>query len=95
MLRHPLPPHPGYGNTGPRNCATAAVIIVAQSITDLLLNAVVLGLIFAKVERRTRLPWPRILSFFAGAAAAAARPAHSTYLAVQTWHCCMRSLLAS
>lgn len=56
---HPVPapcPAAGYGNTGPRNCASAAANIVVQSITDLLLNAVVLGLIFAKV--RPRLPQP-------------------------------------
>lgn len=40
---------PGYGNTGPQNCATAAVLITIQTVSDLLLNAVILGLIFAKV----------------------------------------------
>ncbi|KAL4858599.1 G protein-activated inward rectifier potassium channel 4 [Chlorella vulgaris] len=39
----------GYGNTGPQNCATAAVLITIQTVSDLLLNAVILGLIFAKV----------------------------------------------
>lgn len=39
----------GYGNTGPQKCWVAAWLICFQSIGNVLLNAIVLGLMFAKV----------------------------------------------
>ncbi len=39
----------GYGNTGPQKCWAAAWLICIQGIGNVLLNAVVLGLMFAKV----------------------------------------------
>lgn len=45
----PAPPA-GYGNTGPQRCWAAAWLICVQTITNLLGNAVMLGVIFAKVR---------------------------------------------
>lgn len=42
-------PPAGYGNTGPQQCYLAAALISIQGVSDLLLNAVILGLVFAKV----------------------------------------------
>lgn len=46
---HPPTRPAGYGNTGPQRCWVAAWMICVQTILNLLLNAVLLGIIFAKV----------------------------------------------
>ena len=40
----------GYGNTGPSDCWAAAWVLIAQSVTALLLEAIVLGLVFARIS---------------------------------------------
>ena len=44
-------PDTGYGDVSPNNCWLANWIIVVQSIFALLLNAVVMGVIFARISR--------------------------------------------
>ena len=41
----------GYGDVSPNNCWLANWVIVVQSIFALLLNAIVLGVIFARISR--------------------------------------------
>jgi hypothetical protein len=50
-VRSPVWAAAGYGNTGPQRCWVAAWLICIQSISNLLLNAIVLGIIFAKVRQ--------------------------------------------
>ena len=50
-LPSPFRPTAGYGNTGPQRCWAAAWMICIQAITNLLLNAIVLGIIFAKARQ--------------------------------------------
>jgi hypothetical protein len=40
----------GYGNTGPEQCWAAAWLIILQSITAIILEAVVLGVVFARIS---------------------------------------------
>lgn len=40
----------GYGNTGPQACWSTSVVISVQSIFSLLLEAVVIGIIFARIS---------------------------------------------
>eukprot|EP00884_Botryococcus_braunii_P021108 jgi/Botrbrau1/7681/Bobra.0159s0123.1 len=39
----------GYGNSGPNNCAWAAAVIYIQLMMALILNAMVVGIVFARV----------------------------------------------
>lgn len=41
----------GYGDVSPNNCWLANTVITIQSVYALLLNAVVLGIVFARVSR--------------------------------------------
>ncbi len=41
----------GYGDVSPNNCWVANWVIVVQSIFALLLNAIVMGVIFARISR--------------------------------------------
>jgi len=41
----------GYGDVSPNNCWLANAVITIQSVYALLLNAVVLGIVFARVSR--------------------------------------------
>lgn len=47
---HMCPPAPGYGNTGPQACWSTSAVISVQSIFSLLLEAVVIGIIFARIS---------------------------------------------
>ena len=40
----------GYGNTGPQSCWTATWLIIIQSIIAVVLEAVVLGVVFARIS---------------------------------------------
>jgi Inward rectifier potassium channel transmembrane domain len=42
---------PGYGDVSPNNCWLANTVITIQSVYALLLNAVVLGIVFARISR--------------------------------------------
>ena len=44
----------GYGDVSPNNCWLANFVITIQSVYALLLNAVVLGIVFARVSRPGR-----------------------------------------
>ena len=40
----------GYGNTGPNNCAWASLVLVIQTIFGLLLDAITIGVLFARIS---------------------------------------------
>lgn len=40
----------GYGNTGPNNCAWASLVLVVQTIFGLLLDAITIGVLFARIS---------------------------------------------
>jgi Inward rectifier potassium channel transmembrane domain/Inward rectifier potassium channel C-terminal domain len=40
----------GYGNTGPKSCWAATWLIIIQSIIGVVLEAVVLGVVFARIS---------------------------------------------
>lgn len=50
----------GYGNSGPNNCATASVVLVVQTIFGLLLDAITIGVLFARISH----PQQRARSIF-------------------------------
>ena len=53
-------PGAGYGNSGPNNCAAASLIIVIQSIFGVLLDAMTIGVLFARISH----PYQRAHSIF-------------------------------
>ena len=50
----------GYGNSGPNNCAAASVVLVVQTIFGLLLDAITIGVLFARISH----PQQRARSIF-------------------------------
>lgn len=50
----------GYGNSGPNNCAAASFILVAQSLFGMVLDALTLGVLFARISH----PYQRAHSIF-------------------------------
>ena len=40
----------GYGNSGPNNCAAASAILVVQSLVGIILDALTLGVLFARIS---------------------------------------------
>jgi hypothetical protein len=59
----------GYGNTGPQSCWAAAWVIIAQSIAGLVLEAVTIGIVFARISH----PHQRSRSIFMSNKAVVAR----------------------
>lgn len=59
----------GYGNTGPQQCWAATWIIIVQSVVGVILEAVVLGVVFARISH----PHQRSRSIFMSNKAVVAR----------------------
>lgn len=59
----------GYGNTGPNNCAWASLVLVIQTIFGLLLDAITIGVLFARISH----PQQRARSIFMSETAVIAR----------------------